>query len=92
MTTKPMLAKTLNTQSARRYVPRSTPGYAETVNRRGPLCSQATTKERMLQLRQENQRLRKSVPIDFGERKEEEGAKISLHNLLFDLKQKQPQK
>ena len=46
----------------------------------------------MLQLRQENQRLRKSVPIDFGERKEEEGAKISLHNLLHDLKQKQPQK
>ena len=54
--------------------------------------AQATTKERMLQLRQENQRLRKSVPIDFGERKEEEGAKISLFNLLDDLKKKQPQK
>ena len=52
----------------------------------------ATTKERMLQLRQENQRLRKSVPIDFGERVEEEGAKISIANLLGDLKKKQPQK
>jgi hypothetical protein len=46
----------------------------------------------MLQLRQENQRLRKSVPIDFGQRKEEEGAKVSLFNLLQDLKEKQPHK
>ena len=51
----------------------------------------ATTQERMLQLRQENQRLRKSVPIDFGKRQEEDGAKVNLFNLIGDLKAKQPE-
>jgi hypothetical protein len=56
--------------------------------RKGP----ATTKDRMLALRKENQRLRKTVPIDFGKRADEDGAKVEVFSLIESLKARQPAK
>ena len=51
----------------------------------------ATSKDMILEMRKENQKLRKSVPIQMPKRGTENSAKVSLFDLLKNLKAKQPE-